>query len=511
MQPPGCGTGICAFSEQLTQRFIHVEFCLRGSGAIPNGGGHRAEYHQPDPKDCEDPDFDQMLPRRPVKSERKGVGSECLSRLFNHFERRQSRKKLPRPGRAVLSLARRVTSRSCAPQPAAPRQPPARQVHPGAILLPAELADELLDTVRPQAQHPDRDVESTQPTRQRKRQMSAAALSPVVAAWDHGRIPVLDLGPYLARDAGAAPLLARAFARAFEDTGFLVIANHGISPRLVADTFAVAAQFFARPEPEKLALKIARYNIGYLPFGGQLVRHSPINKNTKPNFSESFYITRDRAPGHPDIVNNKPLVGLNRWPPNMPEFRAATMAYYAAMEAMTTRLVPLVAMALDLPPDYFSEAFAEPNCTIRLIHYPPHPHPEENEFGFAPHTDNNFLTFLAQSALPGLEVRAAEGAWIRPPAVPGTFVVNTGAMLARYSNDRFRATPHRVTNSNNASRYAIPFFLGADQDSVVNCVPTCVGPGNPPRYEPTTYGAFAQRLLTLNFAHRRADVSREDA
>ena len=66
-------------------------------------------------------------------------------------------------------------------------------------------------------------------------------------------------------------------------------------------------------------------------------------------------------------------------------------------------------------------AFAAPNCTIRLIHYPPHPDPEDNEFGFAPHTDNNFLTFLAQSALPGLEVRTAEGEWIRPPAVPGTF------------------------------------------------------------------------------------------
>src|SRR5437764_393324 len=107
-----------------------------------------------------------------------------------------------------------------------------------------------------------------------------------------------------------------------------------------------------------------------------------------------------------------------------------------------------------LPLDYFAEAFAEPNCTIRLIHYPPQPNPDDNEFGFAPHTDNNFITFLAQSALPGLEVRTAEGEWIRPPAVPGTFVVNTGAMLARYSNDRFRATPHRVINRNGASRYA---------------------------------------------------------
>jgi isopenicillin N synthase-like dioxygenase len=334
--------------------------------------------------------------------------------------------------------------------------------------------------------------------------MSGAAQLAPSAVLDQGRIPVLEIGPFLAGYADAAAPLAHAVARTCEDTGFLVVANHGVPQRLVDDTFAAAAQFFARSDSDKLALKIGQYNIGYLPFGGQVVRHSPVNKNTKPNFSESFYITRDRAPDHPDIINNKPLIGLNRWPPDMPQFRAATMAYYAAMEAMTTRLVPVVAMALGLPPDYFAEAFAEPNCTIRLIHYPPQPNPEDNEFGFAPHTDNNFITFLAQSTLPGLEVRTAEGEWIRPPAVPGTFVVNTGAMLARYSNDRFRATPHRVINRNGASRYAIPFFLGPNHDSIVDCVPTCVAPDNPPRYEPTTYGAFTQRLLTLNFAHRRA-------
>jgi isopenicillin N synthase-like dioxygenase len=325
------------------------------------------------------------------------------------------------------------------------------------------------------------------------------------------RIPVLDVGAYLAGERGVAGPLARAVARACEDTGFLVIANHGIPQQLIDDTFAVAEQFFALPESEKLLLKVGKYNIGYLPFGAQVVRHSPVNRNTKPNFSESFYITRDRPADHPDIVNNKPLVGLNRWPTGMPEFRAATMAYYRAMAVMTTRLVPLIALALDLPAAYFATAFAEPNGTIRLIHYPAHLAPEDNEFGFAPHTDNNFLTFLAQSKLPGLEVRTAEGDWIRPPAVPGTFVVNTGAMLARYSNDRFRATPHRVINRNNGSRYACPFFLGPNHDAVVEPVASCIGPDNPPKYEPTTYGAFSQHLLTLNFAHRRAGDNSENA
>src|SRR5689334_2990009 len=294
--------------------------------------------------------------------------------------------------------------------------------------------------------------------------MSGAAQLALSAVSDQGRIPVLDIGPFLAGDPEAAVPLARAVARTCEDTGFLVVANHGVPQRLLDDTFAVAAQFFARSERDKLAQKVGQYNIGYLPFGGQVVRHSPVNKNTRPNFSESFYITRDRAPDHPDIVNEKPLVGLN------------LARGHARAPRRDDGLLPRDGSDDD---------------------YPPHPSPEDNEFGFAPHTDNNFITFLAQSKLPGLEVRTAEGDWIRPPAVPRTFVVNTGAMLARYSNDRFRATPHRVINRNDRSRYACPFFLGPNHDVVVAPVPSCVGPDNPPQYEPITYGAFTQHLLTL--------------
>src|SRR5205823_6586726 len=163
--------------------------------------------------------------------------------------------------------------------------------------------------------------------------------------------------PYLAGEPRALTPLAAAVARTCEDTGFLVVANHGVPQHLPERVFAEAARFFALPVEDKLALKIGEYNIGYLPFGGQTVRHSPVNRNTRPNFSESFYITRERAPDHPDIVNNKPLVGLNRWPEDIPEFRAATTAYYRAMEAMTTRLVPLFALALDLPAEYFAAAF----------------------------------------------------------------------------------------------------------------------------------------------------------
>jgi isopenicillin N synthase-like dioxygenase len=117
--------------------------------------------------------------------------------------------------------------------------------------------------------------------------------------------------------------------------------------------------------------------------------------------------------------------------------------------------------------------------------------------------DNDHLTLLAQSALPGLVVATAGGEWIGAAAVAGTFVVNTGAMLEHYSNDQSRAAPHRVINRSDASRCANPFFR-PNYDAKVEPAPTCVCPSNLPRYGPTTYGASSERLLTLNFAHRAA-------
>ena len=67
--------------------------------------------------------------------------------------------------------------------------------------------------------------------------MSLAAAKTEPSA--QGRIPVFDIGAYLAGEAGAAAPLARAIARTCEDTGFLVVANHGVAQHLVDATFAV--------------------------------------------------------------------------------------------------------------------------------------------------------------------------------------------------------------------------------------------------------------------------------
>ena len=57
--------------------------------------------------------------------------------------------------------------------------------------------------------------------------------------------------------------------------------------------------------------------------------------------------------------------------------------------------------------------------------------------GIAPHTDANFLTFLAQSDVPGLQVRMPSGDWLDVPYVPGSYAVNTGDTMVRWTNGRF--------------------------------------------------------------------------
>ena len=247
--------------------------------------------------------------------------------------------------------------------------------------------------------------------------------------------------------------------------------------------------------------------IGYLPFGGQIVRHSPVNRNTKPNFSESFYITRDRAPDHPDIVNRKRLVGLNRWPPDMPEFRAATTGYYAVMEAMTTRLVPVVAMALDLPPGLFRRGVRRAE-----LHDPAHPLPAASGAG----RERVRLRAAYRQQFPDLPravgAAGSRGAHRRgrvDPAAGGArdlrrqYRGDAGALFER-PFPRDAAPCHQPQR-----RVALcdPVFPRAEPRRRRRPVPTCIGPDNPPHYEPTTYGDFTERLLTLNFAHRRAEGS----
>lgn len=322
------------------------------------------------------------------------------------------------------------------------------------------------------------------------------------------KIPVVDYGPYFAGAPGALKTLAEEVRCACENAGFFYALNHGVAQETIDRAFAASRRFHAQPLEAKLRLRLNENNIGYLPMNASVQAASTVHKATKPNQNESFFISHDRGPDHPDVLAGIPLRGRNQWPDERIDIRDDMNAYTRALGSMCDRMLPAFAVALGLPSDGFDRHFAnEAHVTTRFLHYPPQEITEENVFGQAPHTDNSFMTALARTDVPGLAVRLTSGEWFAPPVIPGTFLINLGNMMRRWSNDRFLSTPHGVINDSGTDRYSIAYFHSPNPDTVIECLPTCTDADTPPRYPPAIYRDLILAFFRANYFHQKGHES----
>ncbi len=297
---------------------------------------------------------------------------------------------------------------------------------------------------------------------------------------DSGTIPVIDLGV-------SPEEASRRLRAALTEVGFYFIVNHGIAPGLIRETFRQAARFHGLPLERKMEVRIDKHNVGYLPMRGDTLRTSVVQTVTRANLNEAFFVARDMATDHPEVIAGRRFRSANRWPDGLPGFREAVVDYCNAMERLVRRLMPLYARALDLPAAYFDTPFSDCQYKLRMTHYPPQEETADDEFGIAPHTDTSFLTLLAPNEVPGLSIRTQGGGWIEAPAIPDAYIVNGGQLLRRWTNDHFLATPHKAVNRSGRERYALAFFCDANIDWPIAAVPTTVGPDRPPLYPTTSY------------------------
>ena len=298
-------------------------------------------------------------------------------------------------------------------------------------------------------------------------------------------VPVLDLGAYLAGESGALEKTARRLGEISETVGFFYVRGHGVSDALVGDVFDQSKRFHDLPLEKKKRTPHAfvdSFQTGYSHVGGG-ARRTNVNiiADAKPNLQSKFLVTRELPPSHPGY---KPY---NVWPEEPAGFRETVSAYHQAIEKLGRQFLPLWAASLDMPRDFFEPFFETPHVTLSLLHYPPQTSVGQRQYGIAPHTDNSFMTFLAQSEVPGLAVRMPSGHWRVVEKMPGAFLVNTGNVMVRWTNGRYLSTKHNVINTSGRERYSIPVFFGPGGDALIECIPTCAGPGNPRRYEPVTY------------------------
>ena len=298
-------------------------------------------------------------------------------------------------------------------------------------------------------------------------------------------LPVIDIGglssPILSDREQVASNLRAACLR----NGFFYISNHGVDETLAGDVFSEAAAFFDLPPDQKAEVEKSRSkaNRGYEPLRGQT-----LEPGAPPDLKEGYYVGPEHTADDPRVIAGMFNHGANQWPATRPNFKPVMQAYLEVMLDLSARMMGGIALSLDLPEDYFAGYCTDAMATVRLLHYPPQPaggHPDQK--GAGAHTDFGGLTLLRQGDVGGLQVwDQGSGGWIHADPVPGTFVVNLGDMIARWTNDKYRSTLHRVVNASGRERYSVPFFYTGNYGHKVECIPTCLAPGEPAKYPPIT-------------------------
>ena len=318
---------------------------------------------------------------------------------------------------------------------------------------------------------------------------------------DFTDIPVIDIGALRSGDAPALAKVADEIGRACREVGFLYVSNHGV-PRALCERLVHASErFFALPDAVKMRYDIGRLqrHRGFVPRGGLTA-----DPGKRPDVQEAYEIGLEVAPDDPLCVAGNLMYHPNLWPAEIEGFRADVYEYYEAVMSLGRLMCRAFALHFGLPGDWFDTLIGRPMGQLRLIWYPPQEGAiDADEIGIGAHTDYEMFTLLYQTER-GLQVMNRAGEWVEAPPVEDTFIVNIGDMLMRWSNDRFRSTPHRVINRSGRSRYSFPFFFASDYDVVVRCLPTCTDGDDPPRYPPTVAGRWTERNITDAYEYRRA-------
>ncbi|WP_144183321.1 isopenicillin N synthase family dioxygenase [Elioraea rosea] len=319
-------------------------------------------------------------------------------------------------------------------------------------------------------------------------------------------VPVIDIAPFRTRDAAAKQRVAAKVGRAVDGIGFLVITGHGIDRALVDQVRDVSNAFFDLPEAEKMRVArpgpdIAR---GYIPLEAESVGRSR-GVDVPGDLNESLMVGPVDV-GAGDYFHG-PAAGRhfhpNLWPQRPAELKPLYEAYFRAMGTLASELMAMFALALDLPEDFFAAKIDRHISRFRVRNYPaPLVPPKPGQLRAGAHCDYGSLTILRTEDKPGgLQVMNVDGEWRDVPIVPDCFIVNIGELMARWTNDTWRATLHRVVNppeekAAGSRRLSLVFFHNPNYDAPVAALPGTVKPGETPRYAPTTSGEHLRAQFT---------------
>jgi len=316
-------------------------------------------------------------------------------------------------------------------------------------------------------------------------------------------VPVVDLSGWSDGETSRARIAAEV-DDACRRVGFLQVVGHGVDAGTIGSMLEAFEAIFALPSDEKLAMRAPPHiNRGYAPLGSESLSYS-LGVDTPPDLFEAFNIGPDDVPADEPVYTAE-IEGVfapNIWPEGLADVRRDLVAYFASVSALARRLISVFAVALDLPDDHFVPMCDHATEMLRLNNYVratggSDPLPGQQRMGA--HTDYGIVTVLYGDRVPGLEIVGPDGKWCGVVPEEGAFLVNLGDLLARWTNDRWRSTVHRVVppprGPGPSRRRSAAFFHDGNYDALVECLPTCLAEGEAPRYPPVLAGEHLRAKL----------------
>lgn len=311
--------------------------------------------------------------------------------------------------------------------------------------------------------------------------------------------PVFDLGAFERSGAVRRAELARSVDESCRTLGCFVVSGAGLPDSLVERTLRVSNEFFALPDDVKSRYGSTRNN----PCFGWWQRS--VDSETSVRLRETFEVgSYDNALALAEAgydVEWMDRLEPIAWPTQVPHFRSTWTTYLAAMEDLGLRLLEVMATALQLQPNWFGDKFDRQNSYLAGTRYPVQfDAARRSVHRMGEHVDFGTLTIIRpQAGRSGLQVRTADGVWIDALAGPDQFVVCVSEQMTRWTNDRWRAAPHRVLSPNDRepglSRTALAFYQHPNYDAELAAIPTCVSPDNPARYPVGRAGDLSQSRM----------------
>ncbi len=313
-------------------------------------------------------------------------------------------------------------------------------------------------------------------------------------------IPVIDLA---SERPGSEHGTAEEISDACRRTGFFVVRGHGIPREVFDDAYDASLRFFRLPLERKrefpMSTSTARGDNDYSPYGySALLSENAYAYTGKPGMPSDYV---EKFSTGRLILNDEEKLPFPE-DESGAQLRAALKRYFAACETVAGRIAELLALALDLPRDFFATRTNTSNDSLRSHLYPGVAAEFLNDQGMGQHTDGTLITLLTQDG-PGLQLQDRSGRWLDID-VPerDSFIVNIGDLMARWSNDEYVSTPHRVRLADR-QRQSIVFFKLANDDTVIECFPKFAS-DRPAKYEPIRYEDYSLQKMNLLFGRENA-------